>query len=134
MMKATRPNGVLSILALGVLLVPAAPRADDKPPYDPAAAMGAVSYKTYCASCHGAKAEGDGPLASHLGTRPSDLTTLSKRNEGKYPYTKVYHVIDGRRPVKAHGAMPAWADAFRDAGSGNSGRAIPEILARLWPS
>jgi len=66
-MKATRPNGVLSILALGVLFVPAAPRADDKPPYDPAAAaMGAVSYNTYCASSHGAKAEGDGPLASHL--------------------------------------------------------------------
>jgi len=131
-MKATRPNGVLSILALGVLLVPAAPRADDKPPYDTAAAaMGAVTYKTYCAGCHGAKAEGDGPLAPHLGTRPSDLTTLSKRNEGKYPYTKVYHVIDGRRPVKAHGAMPAWADAFRESREGNDQDKVREKITQL---
>jgi mono/diheme cytochrome c family protein len=109
----------LGVLTLAVLAAAAA-RSDEKPQYDAAAAvMGELSYKTYCASCHGKKGEGDGPLAPHLGTRPPDLTTLSKRNEGKYPFTKVYDVIDGRRPVKAHGAMPAWADAFRESREGN---------------
>jgi mono/diheme cytochrome c family protein len=132
-MRATRPGGApLGVLVLAVLLVPAAALADEKPRYDAAAAaMGEVTYKTYCASCHGTKAEGDGPLAPHLGTRPSDLTTLSKRNEGKYPFTKVYHVIDGRRPVKAHGAMPAWADAFRESREGNDDDKVREKITQL---
>ncbi len=37
----------------------------------PSAAPGAVDYGAYCASCHGARGDGDGPLAGALDPRPA---------------------------------------------------------------
>ncbi len=45
---------------------------------------GQEMYKQFCAACHGADGKGDGPAASNLKTRPSDLTTLAKRHEGSF--------------------------------------------------
>jgi hypothetical protein len=66
-----------------------------------------------------------GPLKSELTRKPSDLTTLAKRNGGVFPVNRVYEVIDGREEVKAHGPrdMPVWGrdyifradDDIRDA-------------------
>ena len=49
-----------------------------------------------CAACHGTNAQGTGPLTSHLLGNPADLTKLSKRNGGTFPFWRVYRVIDGR--------------------------------------
>jgi hypothetical protein len=49
-----------------------------------------------------------------------DLTQLSKKNNGEFPFWKTYRVIDGRENVQTHGTsdMPIWGDEFRlDAGS-----------------
>jgi hypothetical protein len=57
---------------------------------------------------------------SLLNVTPPDLTLLGKRNGGHFPFWRVYGVIDGRDPLKAHGSreMPLWGDEFRlDAGS-----------------
>ena len=43
---------------------------------------GRDSFDRYCASCHGADGRGGGPVASALRTRPTDLTTLARRNGG----------------------------------------------------
>jgi len=72
--------------------------------------VGKLEYEANCASCHGIKGKGDGPLKSFLTKSPSDITTLTKRNGGVFPITRVYEVIDGREEVKAHGPreMPVW--------------------------
>jgi mono/diheme cytochrome c family protein len=47
--------------------------------------LGRVDYKDNCASCHGASGKGDGPVHSFLVKPPSDLTTIARRNGGKFP-------------------------------------------------
>src|SRR5947209_6201754 len=76
---------------------------------------GDALFKTYCGSCHGKSAKGDGPLADALRFRPADLTLIAKRNGGKFDADKVYRTIDGRDLVKGHGGtdMPVWGDAFK---------------------
>jgi mono/diheme cytochrome c family protein len=78
------------------------------------AAIGGYLYKTYCATCHGTSARGDGPLADSMRRRPSNLTEIAKRNNGTFDRTMVFNVIDGRIKVPGHGGpdMPVWGDAF----------------------
>jgi mono/diheme cytochrome c family protein len=81
---------------------------------------GAYSFRTYCASCHGVDAKGDGPLAENLRFHPPDLTLIAKRNGGEFPTEKVTQIVDGRKPLKGHGGteMPVWGDALRNAETG----------------
>ena len=81
---------------------------------------GSFTYRTYCASCHGDKARGDGPLAENLRFHPPDLTQLAKRNGGDYPKKTVHRIVDGRDPVKGRGGpdMPVWGDAFKNTETG----------------
>ncbi|MGE0360844.1 MAG: cytochrome c [Vicinamibacterales bacterium] len=74
-------------------------------------------FRTYCASCHGTSAKGDGPLAASLRQRPADLTEIARRNKGVFPTEQVHRIIDGRQPVKGHGGpdMPVWGDVFARA-------------------
>jgi mono/diheme cytochrome c family protein len=46
-------------------------------------ASGKEMFTSYCASCHGKDAKGNGPAANPLKQLPADLTTLAKRNGGK---------------------------------------------------
>ena len=77
---------------------------------------GGELYRRYCASCHGADGHGDGPLAALLNQKPADLTTLAKRNGGKFDETAVMMTIDGRRLVGQHGPrdMPVWGAIFAE--------------------
>jgi mono/diheme cytochrome c family protein len=94
---------------------------------------GADVYKTYCASCHGTEARGDGPLADHLRHAPSDLTTFAKRNGDKFDAAKMHRIIDGRDPVKGHGGpdMPVWGDALKRSSEGYSEDAVREKINAL---
>lgn len=76
--------------------------------------FGKREYDSNCASCHGLKGKGDGPLRPFLTKSPADLTTLSKRNAGIYPFHAVYAIIDGRQDVAAHGPgdMPVWGAEY----------------------
>ena len=68
---------------------------------------GAAAFLDHCAGCHGAWAAGDGPMAPLLTVPPADLTTLSERNGGIFPLSRVVQRIDGTTEVRAHGgAMP----------------------------
>jgi mono/diheme cytochrome c family protein len=87
-------------------------------------------FKTYCASCHGAEAKGDGPVAHALQYQPADLTLIASHAQGRFEKEKVCRIIDGRSPVKGHGGpdMPVWGDAFKRSGEGYSEE---EVKARI---
>jgi mono/diheme cytochrome c family protein len=81
-------------------------------------ALGRTLYLNHCASCHGASARGDGPVADSLRVRPPDLTQFARRNGGVFPSAQATRIIDGR-DVGAHGSveMPVWGNAFRATAS-----------------
>ena len=78
------------------------------------AGAGAEMYLDYCASCHGANAKGNGPVAASLKEKVANLTILSKDNGGKFPEARVRKVIMGDDVVAAHGSreMPVWGPIF----------------------
>ena len=41
-----------------------------------------ADFAAYCASCHGVDGMGNGPLADTLKVKPTDLTVISKKNDG----------------------------------------------------
>jgi mono/diheme cytochrome c family protein len=61
-------------------------------------------FKDFCASCHGIDAKGHGPASPLLKRPPPDLTTLAKRNKGKFPYSHVYNILLFGPGVLAHGS------------------------------
>jgi mono/diheme cytochrome c family protein len=79
------------------------------------AAAGKVPYNQNCAVCHGEGGKGNGIVANVLMVKPADLTQLSKKSGGTFPFWRVYSVIDGREEVKGHGSrdMPIWGQEFR---------------------
>ena len=87
---------------------------------------GADIFKWYCAACHGKNAKGNGPAASDLKVPPPDLTTLARRNEGKFPADYVTRVL-ANGPKSAHGTpeMPIWGPLFAELNG--KGRVTVEI-------
>lgn len=76
---------------------------------------GKVMFKEYCAACHGIDAKGNGPARSALKVPAADLTTLSKRHGGEFPYDYVTNVLLFGPGVAAHGSsdMPTWGSYFQ---------------------
>ena len=72
--------------------------------------LGKSEYDSKCAVCHGVLGKGDGPYVGLVASKISDLTSLSRRNSGVFPFQRVQEVIDGRQTFKAHGPreMPIW--------------------------
>lgn len=74
---------------------------------------GSQLYRLHCATCHGAAADGKGPMAPVLLVQPPDLTTLAQRNGGDFPRWRVLTRLDGRDPLVAHGSdMPVFGPWF----------------------
>jgi mono/diheme cytochrome c family protein len=94
---------------------------------------GGELFRTYCATCHGTAARGDGPLADSMKRRPADLTEIAKRNGGMFPADTVFRTIDGRRPVRGHGGpdMPVWGDAFERSRDGGDAEKVRTLIQSL---
>lgn len=76
---------------------------------------GAKIFRGHCATCHGADGKGHGPTAIALKSPVPDLTLISRKNHGKFPYDGVRNAIEGIVPVtRAHGTreMPVWGPVF----------------------
>jgi mono/diheme cytochrome c family protein len=102
-----RPIGVLIFVSAWFVLAPIAwAQAPDR---------GKDEYLASCQPCHGATGKGNGPNAKLLVKPPSDLTTLSEYNGGKFPLVRVFEQIDGRLEVAVHGSrdMPVWGDRYK---------------------
>jgi len=77
---------------------------------------GHVYYRKYCASCHGLFADGLGPVAPALRSRPPDLTHLQSKYGDPLPRAALMNIIAGKDMVRAHGNadMPVWGEAIRE--------------------
>lgn len=129
---------VASLLVAGVMLAPGWVTAASAQEYKQTT-PGAEVFRTYCASCHGTTARGDGPLASSMNRKPANLTEIAKRNGGLFPSDLVFRTIDGRQPVRGHGGpdMPVWGDAFsksREAGDNDRVKAVINSLVEYLES
>ncbi len=137
MVKTVRYIGVVVVVAAS--LSPAwamrsrSAQTQASPTGQPAQFAGSDLFRNYCATCHGAGAKGDGPLAEMLKKRPADLTLFARANKGTYPAELVGKIIDGRQPVPGHGGkdMPIWGDAFKESGGGSDEAAIKARVEAL---
>jgi len=69
-------------------------------------------YVAYCAVCHGVDGSGAGPATPALKALPTDLTLLSRKNGGVFPWAHVKSVLKFGVETPAHGSpdMPVWGD------------------------
>jgi mono/diheme cytochrome c family protein len=95
---------------------------------------GKHEYDTHCAGCHGLSGRGDGPNVQLLraGIVPPNLTEISKKNGGVYPFLRVYWTIDGTGRVREHGSqdMPIWGQLYKFEGRNLDPLYDPVLFAR----
>jgi mono/diheme cytochrome c family protein len=99
-----RSTGFLVSTAVGCVLMSVAAIAAAQQKAD----LGKREYDSKCAVCHGKDAKGDGPYAAELKRRPTDLTTIAKRNDGVFPYPRMYDLIEGSGAGHGPREMPVW--------------------------
>jgi mono/diheme cytochrome c family protein len=106
--------GSLFLLAIFAYTQDTKPQIERVPAPATSAASGKEMFKSYCSSCHGPSAKGDGPAAVALKAAPTDLTLLAKRNSGKFPTERVMSILRGQATVTVHGNrdMPVWGPVF----------------------
>jgi mono/diheme cytochrome c family protein len=118
-----RKTMLLWALLVAFVIVAAAQKPEVKkvPAPQTSPASGKEMYVNYCASCHGVGGTGNGPAAVALKVPPTDLTTLSRRNQGKFPAAHVAQAIKGDASMPAHGSkdMPVWGPVFSSMSKGD---------------
>lgn len=126
MTTVQRLSGIIAVVLMPGLFNPAQAQAPA-----PAGYSGAQLYRTYCASCHGPRGQGDGPVASSLKVEVPDLTRISAR-QGRFPADQIRKIIDGRTTLPPHGTrdMPVWGWAFQSL-SPDDARNEPRIQALI---
>jgi mono/diheme cytochrome c family protein len=106
--------------------------ATQSPSQDEEVRQGAHLFRQSCATCHGASATGNGPVAPLLTVKVPDLTRIAQRRGGQYPELEVFRIIDGQSQLAAHGPrhMPIWGYEFFGPGADDEaahGRATLKI-------
>lgn len=81
-------------------------------------------FERYCGTCHGADGKGAGVMSGFLKKQPADLTQISKKNGGEFPFHQTMRFIDGTQDVRAHGDpdMPVWGEVFKHETAGSPGQ------------
>ena len=102
----TKRNTTLAVLGLSLCIASGAQ----------AISLGEFEYRNSCVACHGASGKGDGPVSDFLsGAEVPDLTVLQKNNNGVFPVSAAYEIIDGTAEVGAHGMrdMLIWGQRYK---------------------
>jgi hypothetical protein len=102
------------LITLSDVTVAQKPTVLNVPAPRPPANSGKQMFEAYCAACYGKGGKGDGPVAAALKVPPPDLTGLTGRNNGKFPWSQVSKTITGPTGMPAHGSreMPIWGPVF----------------------
>ena len=95
----------------------ASPGAQEREDYN----SGAYLYRTFCASCHGERGRGDGPVADLSNPPASDITVLQQRAGGTFPRAEVRAILDGSKTIRGHdgNGMPDWNRVLRQTAGGD---------------
>ena len=119
------PISVIAILLALCLISPPPPKVSlaslqSSPAHIPL--DGAKIFQHHCAACHGVDGRGHGPASAALKDPLQDLTLISQRNHGKFPYQRIKEFIDGEGQQSipaAHGnrEMPIWGPIFHQVES-----------------
>lgn len=93
-----------------------------------ALADGRIEFQMYCRTCHGDSGKGDGKMASILTTKPADLTRISSKNGGQFPFWKIFATIAGDVRTAGHDMfeMPGFWSRFEQQ-STLPGYASPQL-------
>lgn len=110
MLKRLLVTTLTAILAVGICYAEQNNAKVSIPINRTSATNGKQMYMSYCAPCHGVDAKGQGPVAHALKMQPSDLTILSKLNNGKFPDSHIVSVLGNGVSIPSHGTadMPVW--------------------------
>jgi len=115
--KVQRQVRIILVLLVSVVISASAQTAPPRqPPMRPV--DGATIFRNNCAACHGLEGRGNGPVSKALNRDVPDLTTLSQRNQGAFPFTHVRTIImfgaDNLRPAHGSKTMPIWGPIFHE--------------------
>ncbi len=107
-------------MTLGILSASASAQTTGNPAATAAVERGRVLFEQHCALCHGKEGKGDGPAASTMTRRPTNVTLMQKRH-GAFFAAQAESAIRGTDPVVAHGApgMMVWGAIFRASARGD---------------
>jgi mono/diheme cytochrome c family protein len=78
---------------------------------------GAKIFQQQCAACHGTDGRGHGPASATRKYKPANLTLISQRNDGKFPYQRVKETIEGKEPgwlALGNRGMPIYGPIFHE--------------------
>jgi mono/diheme cytochrome c family protein len=102
-------NSIVAAAALAAIAL-AGPACADPNADQATLERGQAHYLLFCANCHGADADGHGPLVGLLKVTPSNLRVL-RRLGGPSVAERVLTAVDGGHPVVAEGhKMPVFSD------------------------
>ena len=92
---------------------------------------GQHDYQELCSSCHGADGTGRGRILTEA--NPPDLTQLSIKNGGKFPFAEVYRSIDGSGMKGLHKrfAMPFWGEYLQQQFGKSGAQSEAEVKQRI---
>ncbi len=101
----------IGILLCGVLFAGVAEAGRDQ-----IIAAGKNEYNESCKACHGATGKGDGEMASLLVKPPANLTLIRSRNNGLFPFWRIFQMVSGVEKVEGHQTiqMPKYWYRFRE--------------------
>lgn len=108
-------------IAAGLLLVGSAAIANE---------YGLRDYMQNCSVCHGVFGKGNAVASSLLVVPVPDLTTISARNGGAFPFQDVMATIDGRG-IRGHGPMPVWGWEMQNDKPAVAGTETGEMILEM---
>jgi mono/diheme cytochrome c family protein len=112
--EAPMPSAPAQPKAPATPAAPAAPQAPAAPAAAADPARGDVVYQTYCASCHGTRGAGDGPVGQALDPKPARHDDGTYMNALSNEY--LFKVIDeGGAAVGKSPLMAPWGGSLTDA-------------------
>ncbi len=103
--RSRRSAGILAglILATALLGGAAGPSTAEEVAADSQVISdGKDDFEWHCSACHGTNGKGNGPMAKILIKAPADLTAIAKKNNGSFPFWRVYRIIAGKTAVPGH--------------------------------
>ena len=94
----SRLSATVSLVAFGGIILAGCTQVTPHP--------GRVTFQQYCATCHGADASGNGPLAGDLPIAPANLRYLRESNDGVFPTEHVMTTVYGYPGKDTFSTMP----------------------------